>query len=283
MRKEGYRESTCYFFVRTLKRLDRKFNILEPEAVKRFLAGSNWSEGGKERVAEDLDRFYKFEGIQWKRPRYEAVDILPYIPKEAEINELISGLSGPVGTFCLLLKETGCRPCEGWASEWTHVDVDRNTIVIRAGKKSRSRELRLSNQLVGRLNQLPKKTKHVFHDGTKDPIKGLKGFTPRFQKERKRIAVKCADPKLQLISLRTFRHYKGTMEYHRTRDIVHVQQLLGHRSIQNTLRYVRLVNFPEDDYVCKVAKTVKEASDLVETGFDYVCDVDGYKVFRKRK
>ena len=36
-------------------------------------------------------------------------------------------------------------------------------------------------------------------------------------------------------------------------------------------------------YVCKVAKTVKEASELVESGFDYVCDVDGYKLFRKRK
>ena len=115
MRKEGYRESTCYFSVGTLKRLDRKVNCLEPESVKRFLANSNWSEGGKERVAEDLGRFYKFKGIQWERPRYEAVDTLPYIPKEANINELISDLSATVGTFCLLLKETGCRPCEGWA------------------------------------------------------------------------------------------------------------------------------------------------------------------------
>lgn len=67
-------------------------------------------------MAQDLDRFYRFKGIQWERPRYEAVDILPHIPKEADVNELNSGLSSPVGTFCLLLKETGCRPCEGWAT-----------------------------------------------------------------------------------------------------------------------------------------------------------------------
>jgi hypothetical protein len=73
------------------------------------------------------------------------------------------------------------------------------------------------------------------------------------------------------------------MEYHRTRDIVHVQRLLGHRSIQNTLRYVRLVEFPEDDYVCKAAKTVDEAKALVESGFEYVTDVEGLKLFRKRK
>ena len=248
--------------------MDRKVNLVEPELVKRFLANSAWSEGGKERVAEDLDRFYKFKGIQWQRPRYEAVDTLPYIPKEADVSELISGLSSPVGTFCLLLKETGCRPCEGWAAEWTHIDMDRNAIVIRAGKKSRSRELRISNTLVGRLNQLSKNGKYVFHDGSKEPIKGLKDFTRSFQKQRKRVCVKCANPKLRLISLRTLRHYKGTIEYHRTRDIVHVQRLLGHRSIQNTLRYVRLVNFPdEDEFVSRVAKTVKEACELVEAGF----------------
>jgi integrase len=283
MRKEGYRESTCYYAVRVLKRLDRKVNILEPEAVKRFLANSSWSEGGKERVVEDLDRLYNHKGLKWTRPRYEAVDILPHIPKEADVNELIAGLPAPSGTFCMLLKETGCRPGEAWSSEWTHVDYERNTIVIRAEKKSRSRELRITNNFLSRLNLLPKNRKYIFHDGSKDPIKGLQDFTRTFQKQRKRLSCKLANPKLQLISLRTLRHYKGTMEYHRTRDIVYVQKLLGHRSISNTLRYVRLINFPEDEFVSKVAKTVKEAQELIEAGFDYVCDVEGYKLFRKRK
>lgn len=168
-------------------------------------------------------------------------------------------------------------------TEWTHFDFDRNTVVIRAGKKSRSRELRISNILTGRLKQLPNSRKFVFHDGMKDPIKGLKDFTRSFQKQRKRLALKLANPKLQLISLRTFRHYKGTMEYHRTRDIVHVQRLLGHKSIANTLRYVRVVDFPEDEFTSRVARTVKEAQELVQSGFDYVCDVEGSKVFRKRK
>jgi integrase len=283
MQREGYRESTCYFTVRTLKRLDRKVNILEPEVVKRFLASSNWSEGGKEHVVEDLDRFYKFKQLNWLRPRYEAVDILPYIPKGEDVDALVSALSAPIGTFCLLLKETGCRPGEAWLTEWPQVDFDRNTIVIRAEKKSRSRELRISNNLVGRLNLLPKDRKYAFHDGSKDTIQGLKDFTRTFQKQRKRLSLKLANPKLQLISFRTLRHYKGTMEYHRTRDIVHVQRLLGHRSIGNTLRYVRLIGFPDDEFVCKVARNVAEAQSLIEDGFDYVTDIDGTKLFRKRK
>jgi hypothetical protein len=43
------------------------------------------------------------------------------------------------------------------------------------------------------------------------------------------------------------------------------------------------VDFEGDDYVCKVARTVEEAKALVEGGFDYVTDVDGMKLFKKRK
>ena len=49
------------------------------------------------------------------------------------------------------------------------------------------------------------------------------------------------------------------------------------------MRYTHLVNFEGDEYVCKVARTVEEAKNLVEDGFDYVTDMDDLKLFRKRK
>jgi site-specific recombinase XerD len=30
------------------------------------------------------------------------------------------------------------------------------------------------------------------------------------------------------------------MEYHKTKDILHVQRILGHRNIHNTMMYIRL-------------------------------------------
>ena len=59
--------------------------------------------------------------------------------------------------------------------------------------------------------------------------------------------------------------------------------ILGHKNIQNTLVYTHLVDFQSDEYVCKVAKNVDEGKAFVESGFDYVTDVDGMKLFRKRK
>ena len=55
------------------------------------------------------------------------------------------------------------------------------------------------------------------------------------------------------------------------------------RDIKNTLVYTHLVNFGGDEYVCKVARTVDQAKEIIEDGFDYVTDVDGVKLFRKRK
>jgi hypothetical protein len=51
----------------------------------------------------------------------------------------------------------------------------------------------------------------------------------------------------------------------------------------NTLIYTQLVDFKEEEYVCKVAKTVEEACKLIEAGFEYVCNFDDVKLFRKRK
>jgi len=43
------------------------------------------------------------------------------------------------------------------------------------------------------------------------------------------------------------------------------------------------MSFESDEYSSAVAKTLDEARKLVEAGFEYVTDIDGSKLFRKRK
>jgi hypothetical protein len=73
------------------------------------------------------------------------------------------------------------------------------------------------------------------------------------------------------------------MEYHKTKDILHVMRLLGHKNIKNTLIYTQLVTFEDDDYCCKAASNVKEASELIKAGYEYVTEMEHLKLFRKRK
>jgi integrase len=120
----------------------------------------------------------------------------------------------------------------------------------------------------------------VFGDGS---LRTYQHFLRNFDLARKKAAIKLGNPRLMRISLRTLRHFKATMEYQKTRDILHVMSILGHRSIKNTLVYTHLVNFESDEYVCKVAKSVNDAKCLIENGFEYVTDIEGMKLFRKRK
>ncbi len=97
------------------------------------------------------------------------------------------------------------------------------------------------------------------------------------------------NPRLLKITFRTFRHWKGTMEYHKTRDILHVMRVLGHRSLKNTMVYIDLERAvfkqTNDNFTVRVANNVKEVCKLVEAGFEYVTGEydDGGKIFRRRK
>ena len=73
------------------------------------------------------------------------------------------------------------------------------------------------------------------------------------------------------------------MEYHKTRDILHVKEILGHKSLNNTMLYTQLVSFNNDDFTAVVAYSEDEVCKLNEGGFEFVCDFNGNKLFRKRK
>jgi integrase len=108
-------------------------------------------------------------------------------------------------------------------------------------------------------------------------------FARGFRRQRKKASHKLQNQRIEQITFHTLRHWKATMEYHRTKDILHVMQLLGHKSIQNTMKYTQLIDFEDDEFTCKVAQNIKEARELIETGFEFVTDMDSQKLFRKRK
>ena len=112
----------------------------------------------------------------------------------------------------------------------------------------------------------------------------LNNLRRTYEKNRKRTAIKLANPCLNKITFHTLRHWKGSTEYHKTKDILHVMQVLGHKNIKNTLLYTQLLTMEKDDsFVCKMAKEPNEIQGLIELGFEYVCDLDGTKFFKKRK
>ena len=176
-----------------------------------------------------------------------------------------------------MLKETGMR-C-GEASDllkWTDIDLEERSIRITPEKGSNPRILPISIKLVDMLKEMPKETKTIFGVSS-DRIRHNFGL------QRRRVASKIKNPRIQQITFHTFRHWKATMEYRKTRDILHVKEILGHKSLNNTMLYTQLISFKNDDFNTAVAHTEEEACKLIEAGFEYVCDFGNNKIFRKRK
>lgn len=151
---------------------------------------------------------------------------------------------------------------------------------IRPEKGSLPRILPLSQKAIEMLNNVPKNSERIFRIAD--------NMRSTFYDERKNIARRLANPRLLQISFHTFRHWKGTTEYHKTLDVFYVKELLGHKTILSTQVYIHIertlfLNAPPDQYHIKVAKTQEEITQLLETGFEYVLQKDDLAFFRKRK
>jgi len=280
MKREGLKDTTIEPRIRLLKVLvKRGVNLLDPESVKDGIARQEtWCEGRKESAVSVYTSFLEMLGLKWDPPTYKRIKKLPFIPTENELDQLIAGCGRKTATFLQMLKETGARCGEVWGLRWTDIDFQNGIVTITPEKGSEPRQFKVSGKLIAMLNALPREDVRIWKAK-------LKTIQRTYQYARARIAEVTKNPRLRRISFHTFRHWKATMEYHKTKDILHVMRMLGHRNINNTLKYTQLIKTEDDEFISKVAKTVEEACALVELGYEYVTEFkqEGIKIFRKRK
>ena len=279
LKKQAYRESTIRERVSILKRLVKLgADLSNPESVKDVIARRQVSEATKQQMACAYDRYAEANGVKWEKPNYKHDRRLPFIPLEGEIDALIAGCGGKMATILALLKETGMRIGEACRLKWIDLDFESNTVRVNDPEKnSNARILKLSSKAMAMTNRLPRKSEKVFGDTMPMSLRG------NLCRQKRRLAAKLQNPRLLQISFHTLRHWKATMEYRRTRDLLYVQRILGHKSITTTILYTQLIDWQSDEYASAVAGDLDEARSLVEAGFEYVTDVDDVKLFRKRK
>jgi integrase len=280
LKKKAYSEATVETRVKLLRLLRKRGAILlNSENVKMVIAAQeSWSDGHKQVVVQAYNSFVEMMHISWEPPCYIQVKSLPFIPSEKEIDALISGTSRKIAASLQLLKETGMRIGEAWNLKWTDIDIERSTIRCRAEKHGNPREFKSSPRLLAMLDMLPKTCEYVFAKAN------LSGHRWSYEKQRKRLAEKLQNPRLNQIKFHTFRHWFASREYARTNQLLHVQERLGHRNINSTMVYTHLIKTEGDQYYSAIAKTAEEAQRLIEDGFSFVCTTpENVMLFRKPK
>jgi integrase len=257
----------------------RGADLNNPDSILTVLANSTWTQANKRTIVIAYQSFAKTYNLQWQPPKTRVERKIPYIPTEQEISQLIAGCGKKTATLLQTLKDTAARTAEAVKLKWTDIDENKCTIRINNPVKgSLARIVKVTPNTIAMLNNLPRKDDYIFNPNP-DTVR------KNFCKQRTKIAITLQNPKLKQIHLHTFRHWKATMEYHRTKNIKYVQQMLGHKKIENTDLYTQLLNFENDEWHVAHARTLEEEGKLIEAGFEYVrySEKDEVAIYRKRK
>jgi integrase len=166
--------------------------------------------------------------------------------------------------------------------EWTDLNIERNQVTVKASKNGDSRIIEISKDLTDLLVSLPKNNERLFRKRPKN------SRSSAFHNRMIRLAKIHNNPRMLKIHFHTFRHCKALREYHKTRDILHVRSILGHRSIKTTYRYVRLytqIYKPQqpNNFITKIASTKEERCELINDGWELIDKDNEDWYFRKPK
>jgi len=280
LHSRGYAESTLKGLSKKLKHLNRHANLADPESVIKYISTKD-NPNTENLLANAYNNYAKYYNIPWEKPVYRKSESPIKVPTEENINHIINNvLSLKRKVAYGILKDTGIRPIELHKLKLENIDLERGLIYIRSAKHGNPRTLKLKTQTLANLKTLMAKMKPAF---SQQLFASPDRLSMNWREERTRAYGRTGNPEFLKIRLYDLRHYYATKLYQTTRDILRVKTSLGHKNIQNTIRYTHIVSFKDEEYHSATAKTIKEAKELIESGFEFVTDMQGMKIFRKRK
>ncbi|UCH30988.1 MAG: site-specific integrase, partial [Candidatus Bathyarchaeota archaeon] len=252
MKKNAYAETTIKATGKRLRYLQKHCNLADPEEVKGYIANKQCSNAYKQTLIETYDILMKAIKQKWLKPFYKRNDKLPKIPTEEKLNMLIAHASQRMALILSMSKDLGTRPIELTWLKLKDIDLEKRTVSITSAKYCNGRTLRLTISTTEMLKAYINKKDLKLNDRI-FPTKSTT-ISEKYRILRNRLAKKLKDPSIRTIRLYDFRHWKATTEYHRTKDLLHVKQILGHKDLRTTLRYTQLLDTLENDqYHCKTA------------------------------
>ncbi len=284
LKKKGKAEATIKSVNKSLKYLGKHADLNKPEAVKGFIAQLDKKNGYKRNLTFAYDVFVKVYKLSWDKPSYYVASKLPKIPTAKKIEMLIANASSKLALAISISRDTGMRPIEIMNLTLKDLDLEKRFVYPATAKHGSPRRLKLKQSTIALL----KAYLSNYDIGLNEQVFGIWNSTKYgdyFRDNRNRLAKKLNDPSLKTIRLYDLRHRYATVLYSRTRDILLVKQQMGHKKIETTLMYTQLVDVDDNDaFTCKTASNDKEATQLIENGFEYVATTpQDFMLFKKRK
>jgi integrase len=281
MKNNGRSDYSIKFVDKSLTFISKHANLNEPETVKTFIANLQTSNGYKRNLSIAYNKYCKHYRIEWQMPLYKAEAKTIKIPTSEKLEMLIASSGRILSIKLSISKETGLRPIELHNLKVKDIDLEQRIIYPTTAKHGSARALKISNKLQATLQNYINTNKLNPNDKLfKDTAEN---YGKHYRLARNSLAKKLNDSTFKTIRLYDFRHHYATNLYNKTRDILLVMNKMGHTQIKTTMIYTQLLNLNEDEWTCKSANNVKDATALIEAGFEYITEMEGLKLFRKRK
>lgn len=217
---------------------DQLLQGIGPEDIERYKA-----KRGAEVSAATINREVSFlktlfnKAVEWGRlemspalkvKKLREPNYKERILTQDEAGILLDMASPQVKPVLVLALNTGMRRGEILGLRWENIDFHKGFIFIEDSKNGRSRNVPMNGLVFGTLKKLPRRSEFVFFNAeTRSHIKDVK------------TAFKgaCRRSKIKGLRFHDLRHTSASWMVEGGVDLVTVSKILGHSSIQMTMRY----------------------------------------------
>ncbi len=294
MAANGRKRHTIKSTANDLRSLNRKTDLMNPEAVKLIIAnwrnlnGSPASEARKHKMVWDYDYFVESNNLTWNRPKYNNDSPPPITPSEEQAG-IIMKFAPSINALTIfqILLESGFEGEELHCCTEKNIDLEQGIITVEGHKEHSSRSYRFSKQTAGLLSLYMSKPRHKrLHPFPKPNI-----MYDSWRDAKTRAAKELNRADLLKIPLKGLRNLSGIKMWQKYKDPWIVMLHMGHKQLSTTQHYLSRMTVQlakQEEYTVHAIKmgeqnTIEKICQLIEQGYKKETEVDGYQIFKKPK
>ena len=267
-----------------LKQISRNADIFNTESVKTYIKNMTKEHGEKiqnstrNKMITSYDYFCQNQNLCWEKPFYKIDETTPLIPITDHVNKIIGCATNRYCVIFNIMVETGAEGKELEKTPRNKINETDGIISITGTKGHNAGIYKLKESTKEQLKLYLAKNPQEY------PFPKSVYIGQVWMETRNRAIKKFCMPELKNVQLRNLRNYSGAQFYYKTKDPIATQRHFRHKKYDTTDHYLRgMITDGEEEFTCKTAKTIAEATALIEAGFQYITEMEGLKIFKKRK
>ena len=275
-----------------MKLLAKRADLRTPQDVEIAIARYKKKDGKpaanayKTKLCDAYGHYCKHFKIEWEKPTYtdEPKSIQP--PTQERCSMLIAAAHGEMSIKINISTQTGMRPCEVQGEKGLQakdVHPDQKTITPRSRKGCNARPpIPITQELCTQLQTYI--TEHQLKPDDTLFAGNTRRYGEHYRRFRNNLAEKLKDPTIATIRLYDLRHYYCTKQLRRTQNAEIVRQLMGHKHLNTTQKYMHLLAGNSGEWIVEGTTDKERAKQLLAEDFQYQLTApDGTMLFRKPK